>query len=167
MHYRSEGALHALAWDFWDSTGLTSEMTTGIMTTPPLLQFYETVLNGPRSINVRPHNVQMVIADPASMGPKGGIIVDQKRSPTQLGRLRFLQVHKSVWDIKTINISRFHFDSPIWSVTPAALRIDDTEVEVPANPPLTELSFSRSSDGSWTVRTSPKEYTYVQLIFQD
>ena len=74
----------------------------GIMTTPPLLDFYKSILDGAGGIHVRPCDVEIVVADPASMGPKRGIVIDQKRSPTQLGHMKFSQNPDKVWVIRIL-----------------------------------------------------------------
>ena len=50
-----------------------------------------------------------------------------------------------------------HFDSLICDAPPVALRIDNIDIKAPACCPLTELCFSRSSDGLWMVGIRSRE----------
>ena len=120
------------------------------MTTPPLLRFYETVLNATGDIGAQLQDSSMVVADPASMGSKKAIRVDQKSNPGQLGKLQF-RTNQTIWDVRTSNISRFHFDGGLLNAMPDHLCIDGTEVSLPAEGKLAEWGFSRSSDGWWVV----------------
>ena len=121
------------------------------MTTPWLLQFYNRILDGDVDRRLSADKVEMVLADVANMGPKGGIMVDQKISPSQLGRLEFERTSNRVWTIKTSNISRFHFDRLQSMTPPAFLQIDDSDIALNADNRLTDSNFSRSLDGSWKV----------------
>lgn len=121
------------------------------MTTPWLLQFYNRILDGDVDRGLSPDRFEMVVADVASMGPKGGIIVDQKMSPSQLGRLEFVRTSNRKWTIRTSNISRFRFDRSQSMIPPAFLQIDDSEIALNADNQLTDSHFSKSPDDSWKV----------------
>lgn len=121
------------------------------MTTPWLLQFYNRILDGDVDRRLSVDKFEMVVADVASMGPKGGIIVDQKMSPSQLGRLEFERTSNRTWTIRTSNISRFRFDRLQSMISPAFLQIDDSDIALNADNQLTDSDFSRSPDGSWKV----------------
>lgn len=121
------------------------------MTTPWLLHFYNRVLDGDVDRRLSVDQFEMVVADVASMGPKGGIIVDQKMSPSQLGMLEFERTSNRTWTIRTSNISRFRFDRLQSMISPAFLQIDHSGIALNANDRLTDSNFSRSPDGSWKV----------------
>lgn len=137
------------------------------MTTPPLLHFYEAILTKTENLGPPPLSFEIVIADPASMGSKGGIIVDQKRAPSHLGKLKFAQLSQRTWDIKTSNIARFHFDSMLGRPTPESLYIDGHNTVLPAGAQLIDISFSRSSDGLWKVTNNSTNQSNPQLIDVD
>ena len=130
----------------------------GVMTTPPLKAFYNYCLAGEARRAELPRQFQIVVADPADMGPRGGLKVDQLLTPDQLGKLNV------TWDIAsrtihldTSNVRRLHFllDSPL-AKAPFELFIDGKEVQgrqpVKSDPKVQEsVSWLVSEDDSWKV----------------
>ena len=137
------------------------------MTTSQLLGFYDSILDQNGDLAMPPLNFRMVVADPAGMGPKGGIIVDQKRAPGQLGKLRFAQTNHKVWSIETSNISRFHFAELRSKTPPDLLRIDGNMININLDAQLTGMRFSRSLDGSWKVVPDTQVGLCLQLTHSD
>ena len=137
------------------------------MTTPELLDFYKSILDEPEDLAKPPLNFRMIVADPAGMGPKGGIVVDQKRAPGQLGKLQFAQTSHKVWNIETSNIGRFHFAELRSKTPPDFLRIDGNTINMTPDAQLTEIIFSRSLDGSWKVVPHSQVSLYPQLTYSD
>ena len=123
----------------------------GVTTTEPLLHFYETVLKENKDSKPPPPSFELVVASSASMGSKGGIIVDQKRIPSQLGRLKFAQSRQNAWNIRTSNIRRFHFDGTRSKIPPDFLLIDGNDIPLTPTNQTVHLAFLRSPDGSWKV----------------
>lgn len=122
----------------------------GIMTTKPLRRFYHEMLNSETVRPQYPHQFKIVVANPADMGSRGGIVADQLMSPDQLGKFE-VQTHSSVgsWSIKTSNILRFHFSTS--EASPRTICIDSQEIELPAKLSFDRRWFLRSLDGSWQV----------------
>ena len=137
------------------------------MTTSQLLDFYESVLDKTEDPSRPPLNFKMIVADPAGMGAKGGIIVDQKRAPGQLGRLRFAQTTHKFWNIETSNISRFHFAELRLKMPPDFLQIDGNTINITPDAEMTGMMFSRSLDGSWKVVPHARVNLYLQLTHSD
>ena len=137
------------------------------MTTSQLLDFYGSILDDIGDPAMPALNFQMIVADPAGMGPRGGIIVDQKRAPGQLGKLRFRQINNKVWNIETSNISRFHFAELRSKTPPDSLRIDGNTMNITLDAQLTGMIFSRSLDGSWKVAPLGPVDLYLQLTHSD
>ncbi|KAL9005709.1 MAG: hypothetical protein Q9188_001522 [Gyalolechia gomerana] len=82
----------------------------GVMTTQNLLEFYNNILEGEAADHSVPSSFGFVVADPASMGAKGGLVVDQLLSSGLLGRVKaeFLASTRT-WHLHTSNIRRIHF----------------------------------------------------------
>lgn len=82
----------------------------GVMTTRPLGEFYDRILERTTEKPHIPHHFAVVVANPASTGSRGGVVIDQLMSPNQLGKIEVEQdptLH--VWILRTSNILRFHF----------------------------------------------------------
>ena len=124
----------------------------GVMTTPVLLRFYQDVLEG-RLTKVVPQTFSLMVADPADMGPRYGLLVDQKVCSDQLGRLDVVTDQaEASWSLATSNIHRFHIN--IHETPGGELKtvvVDGHVVDSPPGSHATQLSFSRSADGSWIV----------------
>lgn len=126
----------------------------GVMTTPPLLQFYQRLLAGRLNKTDVPSAFSVVIADPAAMGSKHGLRVDQKISPDQLGRMD-VRVDKmgAIWRIQTSNVLRFHVQNR--RPEDAALKtivVDGYAIDLPPGNHENRYTFDLSDDGCWNVR---------------
>ena len=125
----------------------------GIMTTAPLLEFYDILgreVDGPRL----PQEFTIVIANPADMGARGGLIVDQLHNPDQLGRINVERHPTSKsWILRTSNILRFHFISTQKSdIEPHKLIVDQCSLELPTGREKFDCWLVRLERGLWQVR---------------
>ena len=121
----------------------------GIMTTPVLLQFYRELLDGHLSKKKSPQTFAIVVADPADMGSKYGLEVCQKSCPGQLGRLDVLTENCGLsWSLRTSNILSFHITT---GSAPKTVIIDSQTIDLPLDTAKPNVTFSRSSNGSWMV----------------
>lgn len=137
----------------------------GVMTTPPLLQFYQRLLAGRLNKTDVPSAFSVVIADPAGMGSKHGLLVDQKICPDQLGRMD-VSIDKmgEIWRIQTSNVLRFH----VWNGRPegAARKIvvvDGHTISLPPGNNDNAFTFDLSNDGCWNVRLNAIESARTSL----
>ena len=123
----------------------------GIMTTAPLLEFYDILgreADGPRL----PQEFTIVVANPADMGARGGLIVDQLISPDQLGTINVERHPTSKsWVLITSNILRFHFiPNQSSDIQPNKLTVDHCPLELPSG--KFDWWLVRSGQGLWHVR---------------
>ena len=125
----------------------------GIMTTVPLLDFYD-ILGRETDWAKLPQKFTTVIANPADMGARGGLLVDQLISPDQLGKIEVERSPTSMtWVLKTFNILRFHFIATKESdILPHELVIDQTSVELPPGVEMLNCWLVRSKQDLWHVR---------------
>lgn len=125
----------------------------GVMTTPSLLQFYQRLLAGRLNKTDVPSAFSVVIADPADMGSKYGLRVDQKISPDQLGRVD-VSIDKigEPWRIQTSNVLRFHVPNRRPEDTGRTVVIDGHTINLPPANSDSEYTFDLSEDGCWNVR---------------
>ena len=125
----------------------------GVMTTNTLLGFYAKVLGDGPAAASPPSSFEIVIANPGTMGSKGGIIVDQLISPGRNGRIRAgYDVKQNSWHLRTYNISRLHFSAAAardW--TKSELLVDGKELRLLQNIPLSGQWLFRRPNGSWEV----------------
>ncbi|GFF89514.1 hypothetical protein IFM53868_05862 [Aspergillus udagawae] len=123
----------------------------GVLTTPSLLAFY----NETASFRRRPRlPLTFTITVPSSANiAKGGIYVDQLRSPDRNGVVQVTRdAHNGIWYLNTTNIHRFHLSSRALSFTmPSVLVLDGRDrFEVGYIRPE-RTWFLRDSRGRWTV----------------
>lgn len=123
----------------------------GVMTTRPLRDFYLYHLAKHRILPALPLQFSIVVANPAEMGSRGGIVVDQLIAPEKYGRVHVERIPSSdIWILRTRNILRFHL-----SYLPSAdirLQIDDSpEVFILDRSQENANVFSRLTDGLWQV----------------
>ena len=84
----------------------------GVMTTPSLLRFYDEILGDQPAAKPLSSSFGMAIANPGTMGSKGGIVVDQLKSPGRAGRIKAVyNASSSSWHLWTSNIHRLHFST--------------------------------------------------------
>ena len=82
----------------------------GVMTTPTLRAFYSHCLANEARMPDLPQVFEIVVANPADMGSRGGLQVDQLTSPDQLGKLHVSwNVASNSVHCETSNVRRFHF----------------------------------------------------------
>lgn len=125
----------------------------GVMTTAPLLGFYG-ILGREADWAKLPQNFTIVIANPANMGARGGLLVDQLNSPDQIGRIEVERCPKSAtWVLRTCNILRFHFIASKFSdILPHKIVIDRSSLELPPRKEKLACWLLRSERGFWHVR---------------
>ncbi|KAL5335239.1 hypothetical protein BJX70DRAFT_401747 [Aspergillus crustosus] len=124
----------------------------GVMTTPPLLKFYEKILRS--NSDTTPTNYTINIPSSGDNICRG-ICVDQLQSPDQTGRLHVRRdVEPGFWHIRTRNVHRFHISDRVCK-TPGlpVLAIDETGTKFAIDPAKCESTwFVREADG-WTSST--------------
>ncbi len=125
----------------------------GVMTTTCLRRFYSEVLANPSTKPELPYCFDIVTANPADLGSRGGILIDQLISPGQLGKIEVERSsERSTWTLKTSNIFRFQFSSQYSENTvPRKILIDGYLLNMPPSARLDKISFLRSDEGSWKV----------------
>ena len=127
---------------------------TGVMTTEPLLGLYE-ILGREADWAQLPQKFTTTIVNPADMGARGGLLVDQLISPDQLGRIEVERCSVSAtWTLMTHNILRFHFviASQNSGILPDKLIIDQKCMELPPGKEKFACWLLRSEKDSWHVR---------------
>ena len=124
----------------------------GVMTTLQLLEFYDILRREETSAKL-PQDFTTMIANPADMGARGGLLVDQLSSPDQLGRIEVERGRTSAtWCLRTSNILRFHFVATKEShILPHKLIIDQMSLELPSGEEKLAYWLVRSDTG-WHVR---------------
>ena len=125
----------------------------GIMTTQPLLKFYDSILNDSARRSSAPDHFQIVVANPGDTGSRGGVIVDQLINPGQLGRI---EVEKDAsiktWFFKTSNVYRFSilYQEQGFQL-PDKVTVDGQLLELSSRGALRSPSFFKSAEGLWSV----------------
>jgi len=140
----------------------------GVMTDHGLPEFLTHHLNDKPVIPALPGKFSLVVANPADMGPRGGIVVDQLEEPDRyhpcivsveasltchcrIGRID-VEMQGSTWILTTSNIRRWHFDESRSNTSeyPARVIVDEHVVSYPADwdPSSTVLL---ADNGSWMV----------------
>ncbi|KAL8712532.1 MAG: hypothetical protein Q9225_006939 [Loekoesia sp. 1 TL-2023] len=123
----------------------------GVMTTQPLLRFYNRFLKGKAAEKSAPSTFELVVANPGSTGSKGGIVVDQLVSPSLLGRVKAeYTAGAKTWRLQTSNVQRLH-------LAPAAVKewlrtkisLDDTSIHLLEDVPFSSQWLVRFNNGSW------------------
>ena len=124
----------------------------GVMTTDPLKEFYHDVLSRATRWPAVPTNFGIVVSNPAEMGSRGGLAVDQLKTPGRLGRI---EVRRSPsmdnWSLRTSNIRRFHILQREGVNLPSEVEIDEEIFKLPLTGAITDTWFVRSEDGHWQV----------------
>ncbi|KAI2361561.1 hypothetical protein LOY93_006091 [Ophidiomyces ophidiicola] len=150
--------MHQLSWE----GGFTTECHEipgaghwfdGIMTTPPLSDFYLRHTEGASPPRL-PEQFSMVIPSSPDMGSRGGILVDQLCSPDRFGHMRvFRDMKQHLWRVKTGNIRRFHIISlETCCPRPEKILVDGSELPfIPSPSETTTTWYTRDGSGSWTV----------------
>lgn len=125
----------------------------GVMTTQPLREFYQNILGGGSDLPQLPRSFTIVIANPADMGSRGGIIVDQLCDPNQLGKIAVATSSTTdTWVLTTSNILRFHFSTTCSSKLAAHdIVIDKTSIRLPLGHGKRMYWLVHTEGGSWHV----------------
>ena len=139
----------------------------GVMTTAALRRFYADVLSGGIEVPAIPLEFSIIIANPADMGSRGGLVVDQLKTPDKLGRIDVKRASLSAWNIRTFNVHRFHFVSCISAVTPSQLKLDSDSISLPVSHELGKSWLVQSACGHWKVWTRTQEWCVHQLTITD
>lgn len=123
----------------------------GVMTTGPLRDFYEYHLDKHRTPPALPMQFSIVVANPAEMGSRGGIVVDQLIAPEKYGRIHVERVPSSgMWILHTWNIRQFHL-SHLHPVD-VSLQVDESpELFISERTQENEDVLERLTDGLWQV----------------
>lgn len=139
----------------------------GAMTTVPLLGFYD-ILGREADWAKLPQDFTTIIANPADMGPRGGLLVDLLISPDQLGRMDVERCPTSAtWILRTSNILRFHFVASRNSdILPHKLVVDQVLLELPPGKEKFACWLSRSEQGFWHVRLCRRNIRPRSLLSQ-
>ncbi|KKZ60834.1 hypothetical protein EMCG_04482 [[Emmonsia] crescens] len=137
----------------------------GVLTTPPLLDFYSRhTSHPPSSDHLLPEKFSFFIPNSGDMGSRGGIMVDQLTSPDKYGHIQVTRERGGrLWQVKTRNVHRFHLltSKMRLAVYPTAIRVDDGS-EIPFSAPATDTvdsawfvkdeatgTWAISNDGAW------------------
>ena len=134
----------------------------GVMTTPALRAFYARCLADEARRPALPQQFQTVVANPADMGCRGGVQVDQLMSPNQLGKFHVkVDAASKTVHCETSNIRRFHFvaESPLIAHS-TELVVDGTKIpELPQIRSKLDVKGTACwlllKDGSWKVSCVP------------
>lgn len=123
----------------------------GVLTTPSLLAFYNETATFPRRPGL-PLTFTITVPSSANIA-KGGIYVDQLRSPDRNGVVQVTRdAHSGIWHLNTTNIHRFHLSSKVSNVTiPSALVLDGRDRFEVGHIQPGRMWFLRDSRGRWTV----------------
>ena len=127
----------------------------GVMTTQPLRDFYASILEGETKKPQLPRRFGIVVSNPADMGSRGGIFVDELATPDQTGRIDVNRnISNSEWTLITSNIFRLHFSANAPRIKlPEKICVDGSQFVLPENlEEGEEWSISQVQNGSWQVR---------------
>lgn len=125
----------------------------GVMTTPPLLDFYKesTILPHPPEM---PLKFTMTIPSSGYMGSKCGIFVDQLQSPDMNGHVTVTRnLENGYWYLQTENIYRFHLSVNASRIgLPAALILDGMKEPFEIDAAMCEVTwYLKDASGRWSV----------------
>ena len=125
----------------------------GVMSTPSLRVFYRDILRDEATWPKLPQKFTVIVANPADMGPRGSVLVDQLISPDQLGKVEVVMTPTlASWVLKTSNILRFHLCLTNASDTlPRNLVVDNSSLNLPPGDKNPLFWLVRSDEGSWHV----------------
>ncbi|RMZ80312.1 hypothetical protein DV738_g2889, partial [Chaetothyriales sp. CBS 135597] len=130
----------------------------GVMTTPPLLEFYRQVSTPDARFQPVPSNFSFVVGLLDNWSSKNGIVVDQLESPDSLGKVSVTSITRDrsrVWYLTTSNIRRLHFDHAQTDLWPNAVRLDDWPEIIQLDKDFdVDTSFVSLGNGTWS--TEPK-----------
>ena len=140
----------------------------GVMTSAHLQRFYDNVLQR-KIIPVLPKHFSVVISNPADMGPRGGIEVDQLTLPDQLGRLEVtVNLGETIWNVQTSNVRRFHILKEGSFPFPHELIVDGSSLDLPLDKVEAPWWLLHASGCGWMVSSkylikSNRRLTSIQV----
>ncbi|KAF8468375.1 hypothetical protein BDZ91DRAFT_695632 [Kalaharituber pfeilii] len=118
----------------------------GVMTDGDIPSFLNYYIDAKPEIPVLPSAFRIVIANPADMGARGGIIVEQLHVYDQIGKID-VERKGELWEIKTQNIRKWRFGPPRPGLgQPKSVIIDNQPF---ASLDDTKYAF-KMSNGRWT-----------------
>ncbi|PLB43097.1 hypothetical protein P170DRAFT_451196 [Aspergillus steynii IBT 23096] len=123
----------------------------GVMTTPALLRFYDEHTHA-ESNPMIPSSFKVTIPSSGYISSKGGITVDQLRSPDVNGHIEVTRdTDKGVWYLETRNIHRFHISGNVDRIElPTSLVLDGANHDLEVNAGrYKNASFFRDARGKW------------------
>lgn len=124
----------------------------GVMTTSPLRKFYSEILEGGAASPPLSRSFKIVVANPADMEARGGLVVDQLYDPDQLGKIAVTRDDEAAtWTLATSNIRRFHYWHRSANVLPNFFSVDSKHFQLPSGENRQRTWFVLSDDGSWQV----------------
>lgn len=127
----------------------------GVMSTSPLRKFYAATLSREAKSPALPQDFSIVVANPADMGPRGGLVVDQLDNPDQLGKIDVRRaLSTSTWVVQTSNIRTFHFVPSNSVKIPLELIVDNDLLRLSLHEDIFSGWLIRSKGSHWRVRTS-------------
>ncbi|KAL4788411.1 hypothetical protein BJX76DRAFT_315562 [Aspergillus varians] len=133
----------------------------GVMTTAPLLKFYEDSL---RSVTNRIPSAYTIHVPPSGdMASKGGICVDQLQSPDMFGRLHVkTDPQQRVWYLQTQNIHRFHLSAKVCRAEESiVLIIDETDTHFKVDLVKCEFTwYVKDADDRW-IRSQQNDWQSI------
>ena len=140
----------------------------GLMSTRPLREFYRNILGGESDLPQLPRSFSIVIANPADMGSRGGLVVDQLSDPDQLGTIEIAPSSTEAWVLKTSNILRFHLSTTCGSNLPTHdIIVDETPIRLPLGHDKRVYWLVHSEDGSWHVSEDSWHLVLRELTVPD
>ncbi|EEH16891.1 hypothetical protein PABG_06978 [Paracoccidioides brasiliensis Pb03] len=118
---------------------------TGVLTTPPLIDFYSHHASRRSYDDLLPKEFSFVVPSSGDMGSRGGIVVDQLSSPDRYGHIRVTREGNrgGLWHLKTRNVHRFH-------LLPGRMRVVSRPVEIRIDDPSTGFTVPGVDDGNAT-----------------
>ncbi|KAF1926669.1 uncharacterized protein M421DRAFT_67357 [Didymella exigua CBS 183.55] len=118
----------------------------GVMTTPPLVDFYYNFTRSTEELPRELDEFNIVVGDPGDMGSKGGVRVTQLEDPGQYGR-----VHVRGRRVKTSNVLGIEFGHPFWTDT---VVVDGQTLDLAGAAANTGSTIqARLSGNSWVINT--------------
>ena len=141
----------------------------GVMSTQPLRDFYRDILGGDSDLPQLPQSFSIAITNPAGMGSRGGLVVDQLSDPGQLGKIEVAASSTTdAWVLKTSNILRFHFSPTCGSKLPTHdIIVDKTPIRLPTGREKRVYWLVHSENGSWHVSEGSWQSVLRELTVPD
>ena len=141
----------------------------GVMSTQPLREFYRDILGGDSDLPQLPQSFSIAITNPAGMGSRGGLVVDQLSDPGQLGKIEVAASSTTdAWVLKTSNILRFHFSPTCGSKLPTHdIIVDKTPIRLPLGREKRVYWLVHSENGSWHVSEGSWQSVLRELTVPD